>query len=168
MINSIFLQPAAPRKHRSRMVVRVVHVNCHWLTRCNCILHLRLRLRHTHTHTIILGTFKLVLEFDETYPNKPPQVRFLSKMFHPNVYADGKLCLDILQNRWSPTYDVGAILTSIQVGRILRSVIVSGPRSHALNDVILFAVSNSTVMSTVSLSFTTRIPIGIEKATRLT
>lgn len=35
--------------------------------------------------------------------------------FHPNVYADGNICLDILQNRWSPTYDVSAILTSIQV-----------------------------------------------------
>jgi ubiquitin-conjugating enzyme E2 A len=27
------------------------------------------------------------------------------------VYASGDLCLDILQNRWSPTYDVAAILT---------------------------------------------------------
>ncbi|KAK3807754.1 MAG: ubiquitin-conjugating enzyme E2 2 [Benniella sp.] len=60
------------------------------------------------------GTFKLALQFDETYPNKPPSVKFLSKMFHPNVYANGELCLDILQNRWSPTYDVAAILTSIQ------------------------------------------------------
>ncbi|GAC97043.1 hypothetical protein PHSY_004627 [Pseudozyma hubeiensis SY62] len=60
------------------------------------------------------GTFKLVLTFDESYPNKPPTVKFLSKMFHPNVYANGELCLDILQNRWSPTYDVAAILTSIQ------------------------------------------------------
>jgi len=60
------------------------------------------------------GTFKLVLEFTEDYPNKPPGVRFISKMFHPNVYADGSICLDILQNRWSPTYDVAAILTSIQ------------------------------------------------------
>ena len=41
-------------------------------------------------------------------------IRFVSKMFHPNVYADGGICLDILQNRWSPTYDVSAILTSIQ------------------------------------------------------
>ena len=41
-------------------------------------------------------------------------LRFVSKMFHPNVYADGGICLDILQNRWSPTYDVSAILTSIQ------------------------------------------------------
>uniref|UniRef100_A0A0M3HQ42 E2 ubiquitin-conjugating enzyme n=1 Tax=Ascaris lumbricoides TaxID=6252 RepID=A0A0M3HQ42_ASCLU len=60
------------------------------------------------------GTFKLTLEFTEEYPNKPPTVKFISKMFHPNVYADGSICLDILQNRWSPTYDVAAILTSIQ------------------------------------------------------
>lgn len=60
------------------------------------------------------GTFKLLLTFDDSYPNKPPSVKFLSRMFHPNVYANGELCLDILQNRWSPTYDVAAILTSIQ------------------------------------------------------
>jgi len=60
------------------------------------------------------GTFKLLLTFTEDYPNKPPTVKFLSRMFHPNIYANGELCLDILQNRWSPTYDVTAILTSIQ------------------------------------------------------
>lgn len=60
------------------------------------------------------GTFRLVLQFDEQYPNKPPVVKFISEMFHPNVYASGELCLDILQNRWSPTYDVLSILTSIQ------------------------------------------------------
>lgn len=64
------------------------------------------------------GTFKLTIEFTEEYPNKPPTVRFVSKMFHPNVYADGGICLDILQNRWSPTYDVSAILTSIQVSLV--------------------------------------------------
>ena len=60
------------------------------------------------------GTFRLSLEFSEDYPNKPPVVKFLSKMFHPNVYADGSICLDILQSNWSPTYDVSGILTSIQ------------------------------------------------------
>lgn len=43
------------------------------------------------------GTFKLSLEFTEEYPNKPPTVKFVSRMFHPNVYADGSICLDILQ-----------------------------------------------------------------------
>ena len=36
------------------------------------------------------------------------------------VYADGGICLDILQNQWSPIYDVSAILTSIQVGFAVR------------------------------------------------
>jgi ubiquitin-conjugating enzyme E2 A len=60
------------------------------------------------------GVFRLSLEFTEEYPNKPPLVKFLSKIFHPNVYVDGKICLDILQNQWSPIYDISAILTSIQ------------------------------------------------------
>ena len=35
-------------------------------------------------------------------------------MYHPNVYADGGICLDILQKAWSPIYDVAAVLTSVQ------------------------------------------------------
>ncbi len=60
------------------------------------------------------GVFKLLLEFDETYPQKAPKVSFITKIFHPNVYETGALCLDIIQNRWSPSYDVQSILTSVQ------------------------------------------------------
>ena len=52
--------------------------------------------------------------FPEDYPNKPPKVVFKSRMFHPNIYDNGNICLDILDNKWSPMYDITAILTSIR------------------------------------------------------
>jgi ubiquitin-protein ligase len=35
-------------------------------------------------------------------------------MFHPNIYSDGRICLDILQNQWSSVYDVWAVLTCVR------------------------------------------------------
>ncbi|EFJ08360.1 ubiquitin-conjugating enzyme 1, E2-like protein [Selaginella moellendorffii] len=56
----------------------------------------------------------LRLTFGEHYPAKPPRVRFTSEVFHPNVYSDGALCMDIIQDAWSPCHNVSTILTSIQ------------------------------------------------------
>ena len=49
------------------------------------------------------GTFYLELKFNEEYPNKPPTVVFKSEMFHPNIYKDGRICLDstFLSNKYS-------------------------------------------------------------------
>jgi len=60
------------------------------------------------------GTFKLKVVFSEEYPAKAPEVKFITPMFHPNVYANGNICLDILQSQWTPIYDISSILTSIQ------------------------------------------------------
>lgn len=60
------------------------------------------------------GVFKLIMEFTDEFPSKPPKVKFITQMFHPNIYTDGKICLDILDKSWTPIYDFNAILTSIQ------------------------------------------------------
>jgi ubiquitin-conjugating enzyme E2 A len=60
------------------------------------------------------GVFRLSMEFTEEYPSKAPIVKFVTPMYHPNIYADGGICLDILQSKWSAIYDVSAVLTSIQ------------------------------------------------------
>jgi ubiquitin-protein ligase len=60
------------------------------------------------------GIFELSLSFTNQYPFVPPRVKFVSKVFHPNVSNDGRICLDILGNKWSPSYDIRSILISIQ------------------------------------------------------
>lgn len=60
------------------------------------------------------ATFSMTMTFDESYPSTPPLCKFISKVFHPNIYTNGDLCLDILTNRWSPTYNVLSVLISVQ------------------------------------------------------
>ena len=73
------------------------------------------------------GFFKATLEFPDDFPNSPPVMRFISEMFHPNIYPDGKVCISILhppgedkfneqesaEERWRPILGVEAVLMSV-------------------------------------------------------
>lgn len=72
------------------------------------------------------GYFKALMKFPPDYPYSPPTVRFLTRMWHPNVYENGDVCISILHppvddpqsgelpsERWNPTQNVRTILLSI-------------------------------------------------------
>jgi ubiquitin-conjugating enzyme E2 G1 len=71
------------------------------------------------------STLDCMMTFPPTYPNKPPEFKFLTKIFHPNVYPDGKVCISILHEgkdeygyedvslRWNPSRSIDSILMSI-------------------------------------------------------
>ena len=73
------------------------------------------------------GLFKAILTFPIDYPQNPPEMKFITEMFHPNIYKDGKVCISILhspgvdrfneqesaEERWRPTLGAEQILISV-------------------------------------------------------
>ncbi|XP_075590195.1 ubiquitin-conjugating enzyme E2 R2 [Dermatophagoides farinae] len=72
------------------------------------------------------GYFKARVAFPPDYPYNPPSLKFLTKVWHPNVYENGDLCISILHppvddpqsgelpcERWNPTQNVRTILLSV-------------------------------------------------------
>lgn len=55
------------------------------------------------------GVFELDIKCTNDYPLIPPNIKFITKIFHPNVhFRSGDICLDILKKEWSPAWGLQA------------------------------------------------------------
>ena len=60
------------------------------------------------------GLYKVRIDFTHDYPSQAPVVTFTPVIFHPNVYASGRVCLSILTSEWRPAISVKEILMGVQ------------------------------------------------------
>lgn len=60
------------------------------------------------------GFYKLKIQYPDDYPSNAPTVFFETKIFHPNVYDNGKICIEVI-NSWKSNYTIIDILEAIYV-----------------------------------------------------
>ena len=56
------------------------------------------------------GIFHLFIEFTDKYPSKPPNIRFITPIYHCNINQAGKVCHSILDRFYSPGIRIRQIL----------------------------------------------------------
>ncbi|KAL9641905.1 hypothetical protein ABK040_000282 [Willaertia magna] len=65
------------------------------------------------------GEFLLEINIPDKYPIQPPNIRFKTKIYHPNIDNGGRICLDLLnmppKGGWKPSLNISTILTSIKL-----------------------------------------------------
>lgn len=89
-------------------------------------------MRNSFTHGSLAGIYSLELFLPEAYPMEPPKVRFLTRIYHPNIDKLGRICLDVLKEKWSPALQIRTVLLSIQA--LLSCPEVSDPLDPSVAD----------------------------------
>lgn len=56
------------------------------------------------------ATYNFTFTIPPHYPHSPPKVECNTKIYHPNINLDGKVCLNILREDWKPVLDINAVI----------------------------------------------------------
>ena len=72
------------------------------------------------------GIFNCKIKFPNNFPLEPPKFIFNTRIYHPNIYSNGEVCISILHSpgddkwgyeksceRWRPVHNINSIILSI-------------------------------------------------------
>ncbi|KJR87681.1 ubiquitin-conjugating enzyme (huntingtin interacting protein 2) [Sporothrix schenckii 1099-18] len=82
------------------------------------------------------GTFVVNITVPEQYPFKAPEIRFETRVWHPNISSQtGYICLDVLSRNWSPVNTIKTALLSLRM--LLETPNASDPQDAEVASMLL-------------------------------
>ncbi|CBX91607.1 hypothetical protein LEMA_P071150.1 [Plenodomus lingam JN3] len=93
------------------------HLNRTPLTPCRQEFYVRFKGPEEKAAPFQGGLWKIHVELPDQYPYKSPSIGFVNRIFHPNIdelpqqalisgCRSGSVCLDVINQTWSPMYDM--------------------------------------------------------------
>ncbi|KAG0260589.1 Ubiquitin-conjugating enzyme E2 T [Mortierella polycephala] len=83
------------------------------------IVHLRAEITGPEDTPYVEGTFAIDIQIPDRYPFEPPRCQFLTRIYHPNIDEQGRICLDILKSQpkgtWGPAISITTMLISLRL-----------------------------------------------------
>ncbi|KAK4749853.1 hypothetical protein SAY87_027302 [Trapa incisa] len=74
------------------------------------------------------GVFRMKLLLSYDFPHSPPKGYFLTKIFHPNIATNGKICVNTLKKDWNPSLGLRHVLI------VVRCLLIEPFPESALNE----------------------------------
>lgn len=74
------------------------------------------------------GLFRVKLVLGKDFPTSPPKGFFLTRIFHPNVAANGEICVNSLKKDWNPNLGIRHIFM------VIRCLLIQPNPESALNE----------------------------------
>ncbi|KAF9955201.1 Ubiquitin-conjugating enzyme E2 T [Mortierella alpina] len=83
------------------------------------IVHLQAEISGPEDTPYSAGTFKIDILIPDRYPFEPPRCQFQTRVYHPNIDEQGRICLDILKSppkgSWGPAISISTMLISLRL-----------------------------------------------------
>ncbi|KAJ1975911.1 Ubiquitin-conjugating enzyme E2 T [Dimargaris cristalligena] len=80
-------------------------------------MHWKALIKGPHDTPYKGGRFELCVVIPDRYPYVPPQIQFVTSVYHPNINWEGHICLNLLKmppkGGWRLALNVSTVLTSL-------------------------------------------------------
>ncbi|XP_043709677.1 ubiquitin-conjugating enzyme E2 4-like isoform X2 [Telopea speciosissima] len=98
---------SSPSKRRDMDVMKLMMTDYKVETIQDSVSHFFVEFKGPANSLYSGGVWRVRVELPDAYPYKSPSIGFVNSIYHPNIdERSGSVCLDVINQTWSPMFDL--------------------------------------------------------------